>query len=241
MSTRKKIRPSVKELLQDLKGMTFLQKVDHLWTYYKEYLLVVFLVLVVISVVATSIANTRKEVLLSGMMVNIKISQQGYNYLSTDYFEEIGGKEGSQVVQLSYTNFESLADPTSGEDNYAAAQALIARVSGGLLDYMILDDLALEFYITQEVFLDLRELFTTEELEQLAQQDLLVYGQEGDRDSEGNLIPGTGERIPYAVKMSQLSFTQDTMGGDEVYFTVSGNHPDLEGVRNMWAYLQAWE
>lgn len=243
MSTRKRVTPTFKELREDLKTMTFREKVDHLWTYYKAWLIGVFLVAVVLSATISGIINNSKEVLVSGMLANVSISAEGKAYLEEDYFQKVGGTAG-QTVELFTTNFESMADPTSSEDNYMAAQGMIGRVSAGLLDYALLDELALEFYITQAMFLDLTDFFTADELAQLAQKDMLIYALEGDMDGEGKYIEGsadTEDRFPVAVKLKDTPFAQEALYGKDIYFIVGGNDPDLEAVRTVWEHILAWE
>lgn len=243
MSKRKHIMPTFSELKEDLKTMTFREKVDHLWTYYKEYVFLLLLVAVLTVGLTVSAVNANKETLVLGILANVSMSGEGKEYLESGYFEKIGGKEGQQVL-LHATNFQSLEDPTSAEDNYNAASLLIARVSAGQLDYAIIDELAMEFYVTQAVFLDLRDFFTEEELAELAEKDLLVYATEGDVDENGDLIPGTGDiegRFPVALKLKELPFCQDTMYGEDVFFVIGGNDPDKEQVRGIWEHILAWE
>ena len=230
MKSRKSVTPTFRELLEDLKPMSFTQKVDHLWTYYKEYLLIVFLVVLVISVTVSSTINKSKEILFRGMMVNISMSQQGYNYLTQDYLEALGGDEAHQKVQMDYTNFTSLADPTSTEDNYSRSIVLLARVSGGLLDCALIDQLALEFYMNQEVFGDLSTLFSQQELDEMG--DRVIYAMQ-----EGETV-----RWPVAIDVTDLEFFQDTAPENEkIYLILSGNQPNLEACRNFWNYLHAWK
>jgi len=219
-----------RKLAADMKPMTFSQKVDHLWTYYKEWLFVAFLLIASVCALITSIRNTSKEVILNGMLVNISISQQGVDYLGIDYLESQGGDPDKQKVELDYTNFESLADPTNAEDNYSKSMLLIARVTGGMLDYAILDKLGLEFYLTQDVFRDLREFFTEEELAEL--EPYLVYAQ----------VEGEPDRWPMAVDITHLPFVRDTMETEEVvYFTLSGNVRSEDACRSIWEYINNWE
>ena len=230
MKSRKSVTPTFRELLEDLKPMSFTEKLDHLWTYYKEYLLIVFLVVLVISVTVSSTINKSKEILFRGMMVNISMSQQGYNYLTQDYLEALGGDEAHQKVQMDYTNFTSLADPTSTEDNYSRSIVLLARVSGGLLDCALIDQLALEFYMNQEVFGDLSTLFSQQELDEMG--DRVIYAMQ-----EGETV-----RWPVAIDVTNLEFFQDTAPENEkVYLILSGNQPNLEVCRNFWNYLHAWK
>ena len=226
----KSVIPTFRELLEDLKPMTFGEKVDHLWTYYKEYLLIVLLAAVLVAMTVSSFINSGKEVLLRGMMVNITITQEGYNYLTEDYFQKIGGVEGEQLVEMDYANFSDLADPTSSEDNYNASLKLMARVSGGLLDYALIDQMAFEFYLTQGVYGKMSTLFTQQELEEMG--DRVIYSMQDD---------GT-ERWPVAIDISQTDFVQDAIGTDQkVYFILSGQQPDLEACRSIWNHIHAWE
>ena len=243
MSKRKHVMPTFSELMEDLKPMTFPEKVDHLWTYYKEYLLLVVLVVVLTVGMVISTINANKETLVLGILANVSMSAEGKQYMEEGYFEKIGGQKGQQVL-LHATNFQSLEDPTSAEDNYNAASLIMARVSAGQMDYAIVDELAMQFYVTQAVFMDLREFFTEEELAQLAEKDMILYATEGDVDENGDLIPGTGDiegRFPVAVKLKDTAFCQDTMYGREVFFVVAGNNPGIERARGIWEHILAWE
>lgn len=217
------------KLLEEMKPMTGKQRVDHLWTYYKEYLWFVALAVIVICVVVTSLINTSKNAIASGMLVNISIEQAGFEYLCEDYREHLGGV-GNDVVELDYTNFSSLADPTSSEDNYYASMILLARVSSGDLDYIILDQFGMEYYITQGVYLDLREFFTQEELDALGEK--VIYARQEDET----------ESWAVAVDISDLPFVQQNISTEEkTYFALSGSTRRLDVCRDMWEYLHAWQ
>lgn len=228
---RKKVTPTFQELKADLKTMTFPQKLDHLWTYYKYHLLIALVVVIFLSAIVTGMVNASKDVLVSGMLVNVSMDQKGFYYLSEGYAEVLEAKD-DQVVELTSTNFEDLETSDDVELNYNAAQVLIARVSGALLDYAIIDQMSFEFYLTQDVYLDLRQLFSQEELQQLADADMLAYAQ----------IAETGERWPVALKISSWPFIADNVGTKgEIYFVVGGNTPDLDMVRGILAHMRAWE
>lgn len=217
------------KLLEELKPMSWKQRLDHLWTYYKEYLWFVAIAVIVICVVVTGSINNSKESLAGGMLVNISIEQEGYNYLSEDYLAHLGGT-GDQVVELDYTDFSSLADPTSSEDNYYASMILLARVESGDLDYIILDQFAMEYYITQGVYMDLREFFTQEELDALGGK--VIYARQEDEE----------ESWAVAVDISDLPFVQQNISTEEkTYFALSGSTQRPEICRDMWEYLHAWQ
>lgn len=242
MSKRKGVTPTFKELMADLKPMSFREKLDHLWSYYKEYLFMALLVGIVIAFALSTLFNSNKKMLLSGMMINISMSQRGYNYLTQDYHTYLGATPVWEVVQLDTTNFSSLADPTSMEDNYNKSLLLTARVGGQMLDYALLDTMALEFYGTQEVFLDLREFFTPEEIEAMGDRAIWMQpepedGMEAEDYDEGELDPWM-----IAVDVSDLPFFLDNCGeGEKVYFAMSGNNPNKEAVRAFLEYVMDWK
>lgn len=220
------------KLRADLKPMTFAQKAEHIWMYYKEHMLVALIVLLLIIAVITSMITASQEVIASGVMVNIFIDQEGYNYLSTDYFERLGGEKGKEKVSLEYLYFGDLEDPTNASDNATSIEVLVARVSGQMLDYMILDQYAMETYIMYEVYMDLRDFFTEEELAELAEANLVIYAQQ----------EGQEERWPVAVDISAIPFVQDNVNSDgKTYFALSGSTQRMEICRDVWEYLHQWE
>lgn len=235
MSKRKGVTPTFKELAADLKPMTFGQKLDHLWSYYKEWLLIALLIAIVITIAVSSFINANKDYKFKGMMVNISMSQEGYRYMTDDFLAKIGTGDKNEAVVVDYTNFTDLADPTSTEDNYGASLLLIARVSGQMLDCALIDQLALEFYMTQDVYGDLRTFFTQEQLDTMGFQ--VIYAQPEDEWSEEEF-----EAYPVALEISQLQFFRDMAPkNDKIYFVLSGNQPDLEAVQAFWDHLNAWE
>ena len=220
----------MKRLKQELKSMTFRQKVDHLWTYYKAYFLVSLpILLVIVGLIAAPLSQ--KDKVVTGVMVNITIDQAGYNYLSTDY-EEYLQLSKKQAVGLEYTSFDDLTTSTNSEQNYYAAMTVIAEVSAKKLDYMILDGTGMQFYATQEVYGDLSTIFTQEELDYFAENDLLVYCLE----------EGQTQQWPAAVMIDDLPFVQQYIGSDDsVFFALSGSTENLDQCRAIWDWINNWQ
>ena len=220
------------KLKNDMKPMTFKEKCEHLWEYYKEWLLVVFLVCMGIGLLSTIIANRSKEVLVSGMMVNISIRQEGMNYLTSEYAADLGATSKNQVAEVDYTSFGDPMDPENGENSYYASMILPARVTGAMLDYMILDKFALEYYLAQDVFMDLRYVLTEEELAELAAEDRIIYVMMEDEI----------ERWPIAIKITQTDYVKDNVTSEgDIYFSFSGSSPRLEMCRDVWERINAWK
>lgn len=220
------------KFINDLKPMTWKKRLEYLWMYYKEYAYCAGIVVVAISLLITIIANQSKETIVGGMLINTTMTQEGMNYLTQDYKAELAPNDKNKLVELEYTTFGDPMDPGRGEESYYASMILTARVSGAMLDYIIMDKFAMEYYITQEVYLDLREFFTPEELAELAARDQVIYAQQA----------GQEERWPIAIVISDLDYVKDnvTSQGD-TYFALSGNVRSLETCRNVWERILAWQ
>ena len=220
------------ELRAALKPMTFKQKCEHLWEYYKEWLLIALIILAGLNLAGTIIAQQQKDIMVSGMMVNISMDQRGMYYLTRDYATHLGATSKNQVAELDYTSFGDPLDPENGENSLYASMILPSRVTGAMLDYMILDKFAMEYYIAQDLYMDLRDFFTEEELAKLEAEKRIIYEQmEGDLD-----------RKPIAVIITELPFIQAYVEPTEdIYFALSGSSPRPEMCRNVWEYLHAWK
>lgn len=240
MSKRKSVMPTFRELMADLKPMTFGEKIDHLWTYYKEYVFIALIVGMLVAAGITGYINANREYLFKGMMVNISMSQEGYRYLTEDMLTRVGTGDPNETVMMDYTNFEDLADPTNGEDNYNASLLLIARVSGGLLDCALLDQMAFEFYLTQEAYGDWSTFFTPAELEAFGDKVIYAMAAEEEIDEEGNVIEAV--RWPAAIEISYLPFFKEHAPENEkIYWVLSGNQPNHDAVRAFWDHIYQWE
>ncbi len=225
------------KLINDMKPMTFKQRVDHLWTYYKPYLIIVAMVIMVLGFAFNVLDHRSKTPLVSGMMVNLSMEQEGINYLQDDYQKELSPDDKNKIVEFDYTYFGDPSDPENSESSYYAAMTLVARVSEQMLDYALLDKFAMEYYMGQDVYLDLREFFTADELAALEAENRLMYLQIQEEENEE-----PGERFPVAVDITNLPFVKDTVTSEgPIYFVLSGHIRNLDMCRNVWDRLHAWE
>ena len=258
MSKKKSFKESnfYKELVQlrtEMKPMSFKDKVDHIWTYYKEYIGLVALALFVTIGLITSMATANKNAVITGILVNITMDQEAHNYLSVDYADHLD--EDTEKVKLESTSFYDL-ETNPSEENYYASMIVINEVSAKMLDYMILDKLAMEFYTGQEVYLDLREFFTLEELQDFAKKDMLVFCLEEDTaaglsqeqlyDLQMKSLTPEGKDIdgcwPAAVKITDMDYIKNNVTNeDDIYFALAGSTEKTEEVRALWEYMKAWK
>ena len=222
----------LKRLKVDLKGMTWQQKLDHIWTYYKEVILITVISLIVIIGVGSNMLAPKKELLMGGMCVNTYISGEGESYLLEEYFDRLQGDPKKQEVQLY---FRSFGDFTVSTQEYEAFQSIVAMIYAEKVDYLLLDEASMGPFINYESLLDLREVFTQEELEQFGNK--VRYAQH--TDEEGNPI---GEMLPIALEITDMPFVQDCRSYEQkIFLGFAVNAPNKDSLHDFWEYLQAWE
>ena len=227
-----KLKKHFAEEKERMAPMTRKQKLEHLWLYYSEYLWIVAVVVILIGAMISSSFNLAKNNIVTGILVNMTIDQKGMNYLGEDYARHIDADPFWDEVRVEYTAFTTLTDQANSEQNYYAAMTVTAEVSAKKLDYMLLDKVGMEFYITQDVYMDLREFFTEAELEALAAENRLIYAQE----------EGSDDRWVVAVDISDIGFVKDNVTSEgPTYFALAGSTEKKDVCRDIWEYLLAWE
>lgn len=218
------------KLKADLAPMTFKEKVDHIWTYYKEYMLVAFCVLFIVVGALVSILTPKKELLLAGMQCNVKLSTEGYDYLTKDFQADVLGETEGQTL-LHSQQFYGEVTVEAVDHTYQAEQSVTAYVEAKKLDYMLMDVQAFKYFIDDRIYMDLRELLPQEDLDWLAEQEMLIYAQ-----SEEN-----SELIPRAIDISGTAFCQQEYGEAECLLVFIRNTPRTENCKKLWEHIKNYQ
>ncbi len=195
---------SQNKLRDVLSGMTFRQKVDHIWTYYKWLLAPIALAVLLISFVANIISNSRTEILYSGALVNVQMSDEGISYLSDQWFDALDGEEDTQRVDLMLATFNATSNLFSAEMDVTSSTKVIAAITACELDYVLTDFAGLGYCMSSAAFAPLTDILPEDMLVQL--QGQFIY-QEDD----------TGT-YPVAINITQSAFVQDCITGTEQVF-----------------------
>lgn len=227
-----KLNPKLQYQLECLKPMTWRQRIDHIWSNFKEIILIVLISAIVVTGLLYNVLKPRKELLMGGMCANVSLTQEGTAYLQEDLFAALQGSEKKQEVQLS---FRSYGDITVSVESYDTVTSIVAFVYGEKLDYFLMDQTAIKPLIGYECFMDLRQVFSQAELEQM--KDKLQYSQ--PTDENGNNV---GDPIPVALDITDLPFVQSCVEQKKhVYLAFAVNSPNQDSLRQFWDYLQAWK
>ena len=223
------IKERWQELKEALRPMPWNKKLEHLWEYYKWVLVLLTVVGFIITIVCIGYSNARVEGLLYGEIVNLSFDTQGLNYLSEDFLEHLGGVKGDQKVSVMMTNLVVGQDSTYN-NYYAPLMRTSSEISNHKLDFVLVDSPALATYFDNEFMLDLRQLFTDEELAQMGDRVVYVLYEE------------TGEEIPMAINITDSAFVQDRMNHNmAAYLGFIGNTDRKETCRILYDYIMAYQ
>ncbi len=159
---------------KDMKGMTFKEKADHLWTYYKEYAFVVIMVLIIVGGVIISLLTPVPTLVSSGSLVNVSLTLEGHDHLTDVFYKDVLGSPDGKIA-LTTANYSTLGTVDAVDASYQAYMGVTAKVEARELDYLLMDQVGLNYYGSQDMLMDLRRILSEEELRQLDAENHLGY------------------------------------------------------------------
>lgn len=150
----------MKEVLADL---TFKQKVQYLWQFYKIYILAALSPLILLAGTFIWSAVNKTEVLFNGIGVNVNATAEGGKILSDGMFELMGGTN-SKKENVGFREMDIFSEDSVMETDTASSNVMTiaAWLSVGDVDYMLLSEKAFEFY-KGDIFWDLEKLLSEEQ------------------------------------------------------------------------------
>ena len=207
----------IREEWKAFKALPIKKKLEHIWLYYKWAIIVTAAVICVLVSIAGTVANNKKETLISGIFINNSTSQEGYSHLMEDYWQYCGGNNDQKVELITSRTIHFDAEPLSQED--AAAFMIVASmIAAESLDYIITDEASLDDFLEQEVVLDLRELLSEEALSRWDTVEL--------------------EGITAGLRLENTGFGKGyPLSGENSVILITANAQNRENVRRFLDYL----
>lgn len=225
-----KLRKGFKEFKDTLKGMTAKQKLEYLWEYYRGVLWAAIAVVMVALVVVTCIININTDIIIAGVTVNLDISMEGQEYIVEDFYDLKHTTGKREAVNLSSVYFNNFSTTSDIEYSYNSSMSIIAQISAQTLDFVLMNELGMEYYVGQELFMDMRDFLSGEELEQWS--DNLIYAQSEDSD----------EMYPVALNITDTEFALKHLStSDVVYLSFAVNTPRKDTCREFFDYIMKYE
>lgn len=199
MATYEKVS-RFQRLKNDMKDLSFGEKIAHLWEYYKWFAIVgIALIAATVSVVFSIIENS-KELVYGGKIVNLAISEEGERYLKEGWFEAQGGDAETQKIELETLLIPNLNDAAYNETSSATATKLVTTITMGEVDYVLADLDTIIYLCRDGSFSPLDDVFTAQQLQQFEGK---MFTYESDTEQYWVAIDITD--MPFVKKHISLS------------------------------------
>ena len=154
----------IKKYFANMKGLSFREKIVSTWYLYKLELGVIAVAIFIVVAVVSSAITANTNLLLSGDVMNVIMSEEGMSYISDEYFKTLGVPEFMNKVQV-VDSLYSTDEDSDFEYNYSVSSQVVALVASEMLDFQIINKGAMELFLGEDFYLDLRQFLTEEELE----------------------------------------------------------------------------
>ncbi len=164
---------------QALKGMGFKAHWDYFWDYYKIHVIVAVFVIVGIVSLVRDIVNQKPDA------INVSIINAAGLLEPTSIQEGFAGYENIDTTKYNVTIDSTSAINLKNPDNYTIANSerIYSMIAAHDLDVLMADTDVFENYSKNEMFIDLREYFSEEELSALG--DNIYYVDTADYNTGG--------------------------------------------------------
>lgn len=219
-----RLKNHLQELKQTLARLTWKEKIEHLWIYYKHVLLIAGAVGFAIWFIIHVAVSSNQVTILSGTALNVYITDEGQTQIKNELTQD-GQLEGDAFLdEFPYLDmyFVELGFLDEQTANY-----LVTRISSCNLDYILLDQSVLEV-LGISYFIDMREIFPEEALARWP----LIYKED----------PESGERIPIGLDISQSGFVQDHMlAQKDLYMTATAGTVNREAFIRLADFFLSYE
>jgi len=199
MANGNNIHDEVKEQRKKLKDLSFSGKIEYILNYYKIPIIAVILAVLFAGSLTYSIIRNNYDTVCFIAVLDGRIT--GYDddtdVLSTGLTDYLGIAGKKEQVDLSYTF--SLQEKEMDQEAYVSANKLYTYASTSSLDGYLSEKEYIDYFCTDKniFFWDLRDLFSTEELETLS--DYIIY-----------YTNSSGESFPIAVDISEAPVIKDS-------------------------------
>jgi len=210
--TEKHADQGFRNLHKTLAPMSWKERFDHLWEYYRFTALVVGAAIVICIALAVDVVTNHKEILFTGAAINVNVSDERSTQMSEDLIT-LFGEEGNKKQSADLL----IGTPAvmEGEPNmtqvYAEIMRVMSQITAGDLDYLLLDADGLEYFTGAQAGEDIRKLVSEEYYKTL--EDRMVTG-----DVEDVGI------APMAISIGDTEFAKHcTRRGEGLYLMFPGN------------------
>lgn len=173
-----------REEREAIKNASPKEKWNYFWEYYKWYVIGGAIIIFLAVIFIRDMVN-KKDWIFYGAIFNAYADETQSEIFLNDFVElaELDTENYSVMFDTSY----SITKGSYDEISSAAAQRFLVNLTAADLDFVISDETTFGQYATIDTFMDVRTIFTAEELEKYEDYFYYVDMAEVEKITEGNL------------------------------------------------------
>ena len=226
------------------KKMTFPQKIDYIFAYYK---LPIFTVIIAATVlISTIVSNTRrKDPILYLALANVSIGESLMEVITNDYLLETG-RDTSKYEFTLYEDLYLAEDPSPENHQFAYASKIkvLGSIAANKMDLMLMNKEAYDQMSRSGLLLDLEETISKDDeliktLGSLLSENLVVLEDNAIEYDLGKdeTYEATTDYFYNAIEVSALPLFKSAGFDKEVYLGIIGNTERLEECLNWLGFI----
>lgn len=250
----------IREELKKLSGLSWGERAEYIFTYYKLLFVVIAMVVIGIYIGVTVYHNLHQKDVVQVYLINSGTSAFSSEEVAARFEEYIGGLKADEVITID--DSISLKPNDMSEYGMAAQMKIVAATGSGGMDLLITDRETFESFQKQGYFMPLDQVFSKEELEQwtgrlayreepqppvLETEDpyavsTAIYTLEETAASYQEALPdGTESCYGVRVEDSIVLASNDAFSGSAAYAAVLANTTRLERSADFIRFLLTQE
>lgn len=220
------LKETINQEIDKFKSMDSKKKWDYFKTYYLKVTIIIIIAIVLLIHLLYSIGLGKREVLASGCFVNVGISEEGVLFLTDEYLTFCEKKDKDAVATVALDeNLDVYGETPMSTEPYVE-MALLAQLSAGEYQYMILDRAGLEKFAQLELYADLESILDEKQISNLEDRIVYLDNQAGkDNTASAIVLTGTGFASKYQLMPK------------EVYLAFVNIEPDAEKNKRLINYI----
>lgn len=210
---------------EKIKRMSWQQKIDYFKMYYMKSTIIILIFTVAVIAFGLNYLRSLRDVVISGIFVNVSASEECYSYVTDGYFEFIHGDDKKQRTNLTTDMRIEFSESSPSQENYANQMAILAQLTSKEVDYMLLDKNALYAFSKEGIYEDLTTVLTEKQIS--AWNEFIILAQ----DNEGNVVPA-------AIQLKDTFFSEKyRLNPDECYLVIIKNGRNKKNMSQFIEYL----
>ncbi len=234
-------RPTLKEELKKMSELSPSQLIWYIWQYYKFHIAAACFAIALIIMIAMAAINAGKEVLVSGIVLNVShYTPEDSEYLQNTYMQFAGKEPGEAQLDVRTDLSIEMEEGTSDLISAYSLQVLNTLLSGNSQDFVICDADTIDYVqkVSGGVLADLSAVLSAETYSRMEEEDRLHEINSMIYHEDGSVSTGE-DTFPVAIDISDSHLCRGLGIPEEntIYISFLSNSPAPEHFEEIITYL----